>query len=87
MSSAEQPEFELEDDNIPELPVSDKAHLLRQYKLYGKGRVIQWLQSKVALPTRLELQELNGEDVNKKAYYQALADHFINTYSDSNESD
>lgn len=69
--------MELQERDIHDLHPSDRSHLRRLNRLYGKERVVGWLRAKVALPTRLELKKLEGEDVNEEAYYRALADHYI----------
>lgn len=69
--------MELEDSDIPDLHISDRTELRRLNRRYGKERVVGWLQAKVALPTRLELKELEGENVDVVSYYEALADKYI----------
>lgn len=71
--------MELQERDIHDLHPSDRTHLRQLNRRYGKDRVVGWLRAKVALPTRLELKKLNGEDVDEKAYYEALADHYVGT--------
>jgi len=70
--------IELQDRDIPNLDISDITELKRLHNTYGKEKVVSWLQAKVALPTRLEAKKLDGNEVNEKAYYHKLADHYIN---------
>lgn len=66
-----------QDYRYPELPISDLFHLAHQYELHGRSRVVRWLRGNVALPTRLELKQMNGEEVDEEAFYQSAADHYL----------
>lgn len=79
-------EHQFVESDFPELPTEDRLHLQRQYSLHGRERVVGWLRAKVALPTRLELAQLNGEDVDEDAYYEWVADHYIDTDASQAES-
>jgi hypothetical protein len=67
------------ESDLPDLPIEDRLHPQRQYSLHGRDRVVGWLRAKVALPTRLELAQLNGEDVDEDAYYEWVADRYVDT--------
>lgn len=68
-----------------ELDLGDLIHLNRLYNLYGRERVVSWLRGKVALPTRLQIKQYEGEDVDEEAYYQAAADYYLDL--DGQEAD
>jgi len=79
VTSQKDSKHEFVESDLPELPTEDLLHLQRQYSLHGRERVVGWLRAKVALPTRLELAQLNGEDVDENAYYEWVADQFVDT--------
>lgn len=74
------------ESDLPELATEDVLHLQRQYSLHGRERVVGWLRAKVALPTRLELAQLNGKDVDEEAYYEWVADQYVDTDAAQTES-
>lgn len=64
---------QFDEGDFPELDYVDAEHLYRQYRMRGRDRVIGWLRAKTGLPIRLEL----AEDADEDAYYEAFADHLI----------
>jgi len=79
-------EHQFVESDLPELPIEDLIHLQRQQSLHGRERVVGWLRAKVALPTRLELAQLNGEDVDGDAYYEWVADQYVDADAAQTES-
>lgn len=75
-------ERQFTESDLPDLAIEDRFHLQRQFSSHGRERVVGWLRAKVALPTRLELAQLNGEDVDEDAYYEWVADRYVDTEDD-----
>lgn len=58
---------------FPELDVRDCLYLQELQNLHGRERVLGWLRGKTAIPLQYKFED----DFDEDAYFEAMADHYV----------